>query len=185
MTSESTQTVLIVEDEEALADMYQHYLSTEYETIVAYNGGEALTALGPDIDVVLLDRRMPGMAGDDVLKRIEEWNLDFRTVIVSAVDPDMDIIDMPFDGYLTKSVSKAELLDAVNRMIKKDRYESLLAEYNSVAETYDVLKGHYSTSELSDDEQFKELESRVEELQDEIEAIVDGFEESSITNIFD
>lgn len=184
MTSNGDKTVLIVEDEEALARSYELYLEDEYETLVAHNGGEALAALGPDVDLILLDRRMPGMAGDDVLKRIDEWDLDFRTIIISAIDPDSDIIDVPFDGYLTKSVSKDELLAAVDRVFQKARFEKLVAEYNSVAETYDVLTEHHPQSELDADEEYQALEDRMESLETEIEDVVNALDDHSMTRIF-
>jgi Response regulator containing CheY-like receiver, AAA-type ATPase, and DNA-binding domains len=138
--TDAAKTILIVDDEADLAESYALRLDEHYETTVATSGGEALTKLGPDIDLVLLDRRMPGMAGDDVIKRIDDWELEFQVVLVSAIDPDMDIIDLPFDGYLTKSVSKDELLNAVEQAFLKQRYEELVAEYNAAAETYDVLQ---------------------------------------------
>ena len=185
MTDDGGKTVLIVEDEEALAESYQLHLEDDYETKIATNGGQALAKLGPDIDLVLLDRRMPGMAGDDVLKRIDEWELDFQIIVVSAIDPDMDIIDLPFDGYLTKSVSKDELLAAVERAFLKERYEECLVEYNGAAETYDVLRNEYSQSELDTKDEFAALEERLESLEAEIDEIVDELGDSTITNLFD
>ena len=185
MSDDGDETVLIVDDEEQLAESYALLLNDHYETDFATSGGEALSKLGPDIDVVLLDRRMPGMAGDDVIERISEWDLDFQVVIVSAIDPDTDIIGLPIDGYLTKSVSKEELLDAVDRALLKDRYEQLISEYNAVAETYDVLSEEYSQSELETKDEFEDLEDRMESLQADIDAVVDDLGESSITNIFD
>ncbi|MFB6292868.1 MAG: HalX domain-containing protein, partial [Halonotius sp.] len=110
---------------------------------------------------------------------------EFQVVIVSAIDPDTDIIGLPIDGYLTKSVSKEELLDAVDRALLKDRYEQLISEYNAVAETHDVLSEEYSQSELEAKDEFGDLEDRMESLQADIDAVVDDLGESSITNIFD
>ncbi|TQQ82883.1 response regulator [Halonotius terrestris] len=183
--TDDEKTVLIVEDEEALAQSYELHLEDDYETDIATNGGQALAKLGPDIDLVLLDRRMPGMAGDEVLKRIDEWELDFQIIVVSAIDPDVDIIDLPFDGYLTKSVSKDDLLDAVDRAFLKKRYEDLIVEYNSAAETYDVLRNEYSQAELDAKDEFAELETRLEELEAEIHDIIDELDDSTISNIFD
>ena len=119
--TEAPKTILVVDDETDLAESYALRLDDRYETKIATSGGEALTKLGPDVDLVLLDRRMPGMAGDDVIKRIDEWELEFQVILVSAIDPGTDIIDLPFDGYLTKSVSTDELLDAVEQAFLKRR----------------------------------------------------------------
>ena len=183
--TEAAKTILIVDDEADLAESYALRLDDHYETKIATSGGEALTKLGPDIDLVLLARRMPGMAGDEVIKRIDEWELEFQVILVSAIDPDTDIIDLPFDAYLTKSVSKDELLGAVERVFLKQRYEALVAEYNAAAETYDVLRDAYSRSELAGDEAFAALETRMAELEAEFDETIDDLEDSSVTNLLE
>ncbi len=183
MSDDGDETVLIVDDEEQLAKSYALHLDGHYDADIATSGGEALSKLGPDTDVVLLDRRMPGMAGDDVIKRIDDWDLDFQVIIVSAIDPDTDIIDLPIDGYLTKSVSKDELLDAIERVLLKDRYEQLITEYNGMAETYDILQNEYAGSELETKDGFAELEERMESLEAELEEIIADLGESSIPTI--
>ncbi|MFQ3476742.1 response regulator [Halonotius sp. F2-221B] len=183
--TEAAKTILIVDDEADLAESYALRLADHYETKVATSGGEALTKLGPDVDLVLLDRRMPGMAGDDVIKRIDEWELEFQVILVSAIDPDTDIIDLPFDGYLTKSVSTDELLDAVEQAFLKRRYEELVAEYNAAAETYDVLREAHTQTELDDNEEFAELESRLTELKDEFDETVAALDDSSVTDLLE
>jgi len=54
------------------------------------------------VDVVLLDRMMPGMSGQEVLAAIRERGLDCRVAMVTAVDADFDVIEMGFDEYLGK-----------------------------------------------------------------------------------
>jgi CheY-like chemotaxis protein len=183
--TEAAKTILVVDDEADLAESYALRLEDHYETKIATSGGEALTKLGPDIDLVLLDRRMPGMAGDDVIKRIDDWELEFQVLLVSAIDPDTDLVDLPFDGYLTKSVSKDELLDAVERVFLKQRYEELIAEYNAAAETYDVLREAYSRSELAGNEAFAELENHMATLEAEFDETVEKLDDSSVTTLLE
>lgn len=52
-------TVLVVDDEKDLADVYAEHLKERYTVRTEYSGNEALEAMSPDVDVVLLDRRMP------------------------------------------------------------------------------------------------------------------------------
>lgn len=111
---EDPATVLLVDDEESVLETYELYLETEgYDVLTADNGGEALVELDGDVDVLLLDRRMPGMSGDEVLEHVRDWELDCRVAMITAVDPDSDIVEMAFDDYLTKPISKDELLDTV------------------------------------------------------------------------
>ncbi|MDY7082664.1 MAG: response regulator, partial [Halobacteria archaeon] len=60
-------TIVVVDDEQAVADMYYEWLEGEYDVKKAYDGEEALEKIDQDTDLVLLDRRMPGMSGDEVL----------------------------------------------------------------------------------------------------------------------
>ena len=51
--------ILVVEDEEPLADLFTAWLSDEYTVDTAYTGEEALELLNETLNVVLLDRRLP------------------------------------------------------------------------------------------------------------------------------
>ena len=99
-----TATVLVVDDEEEVADVYALRLRNEYDTRVAYGGEDALETIDVDVDVVLLDRRMPDIPGDEVLEQIREKGYDCRIIMLTAVDPGLDIVEMPFDEYLCKPV---------------------------------------------------------------------------------
>jgi DNA-binding response OmpR family regulator len=95
--SEESAVVLVVDDEPDVADSYAAFLRDRYDVRTAYGGEPALAALDEDIDVVLLDRRMPDMFGDEVLESIRGRGFECRVAMITAVDPDVDIIDMEFD----------------------------------------------------------------------------------------
>lgn len=180
---EEEKTILIVEDEESLAALHAHHLQDEYEARVAFTGGEALVELTADIDLVLLDRRMPGMSGDELIEHIQDWESDCQVIMVTAVDPDMDIIDMPVAGYLTKPVSKEELLTAVEQAFLIEKYEDLVFEYYETRKKYATLTTEFAPGEL-DDSRFVELEDRIEELEAEINETIDEFPDSDLTEAF-
>ncbi len=183
MDTDSEKTILIVEDEESLAALHAHHLQDDYEARVAFTGGEALVELTSEIDLVLLDRRMPGMSGDELLEHIDDWESDCQVIMVTAVDPDMDIIDMPCEGYLTKPVSKEDLLTAVEQAFLIDRYENLVMEYYETRKKYATLSAEFAPGEL-DDERFEELETRLEELETEIGDTLDEFPDSDLSEAF-
>jgi DNA-binding response OmpR family regulator len=120
--SEDSPTVLIVDDESDVADAYAGLLGDAYDCRVAYGGAAALELYGPDIDVVLLDRRMPDISGDEVLQEIREREGSARVAMVTAVDPDFDVIEMGFDDYAVKPVSRAELEATVQRLANCPAY---------------------------------------------------------------
>jgi len=174
--------VLVVDDEDSVREAYTMYLeSASYEVVTAATGGEALIELGPEIDVVLLDRRMPGMSGDEVLEHIEEWESHCRVAMVTAVDPGDDIVDMGFDDYLNKPVSKDELLDTVEQLLLFDRYETLLSEYHSVVRKYALLRSNASSVRGND--HLRTLEQRRDRLRDEIDAVIDQFTDDAIAEV--
>ena len=60
-------TVLFVDDEPELLDIYEIRYGSEYEVLTATSGTEALEAFGDHIDIAFFDRRMPGMSGDEAI----------------------------------------------------------------------------------------------------------------------
>jgi DNA-binding response OmpR family regulator len=170
--------VLVVEDEPEVGDLFETMLS-EYAVQRAHNGGEALATLDDDIDVVLLDRRMPDISGDQVLEEIDSRGIDCRVAMVSAVDPDFDVIDMGFDDYLTKPVRAEGLREAVERLRALDEYEQKYQELSSKLVTKNILEVEKTPAELEESDRFRELQARIEELEaepDEMQAEA-GFDE--------
>ena len=86
MTMEDRIRVLVVDDEEVVRLGYRRVLSTDgFRVIGAGNGAEALDLMAGDrFDVVLLDLRMPGMDGLDVLRAIKERWPESEVVVVTG-----------------------------------------------------------------------------------------------------
>ena len=174
MTGEQT-TILVVDDERDIADLYTTWLEMEYEVRTAYGGAEALEKADADVDIVFLDRQMPGYSGDEVLDRIRDQGLDCRVVMVTAVDPDFDIVSMAFDDYLTKPVMRDDLSDAVETMTERDDYDETLQEYFALTSKKATLEAEKTPSELQDSDQYQDMVERVEELETEADTAVSGF----------
>lgn len=161
--------VLIVDDEERVANTYDLRLGTAYNTEVVLSGEQAIQAVDEDTDVVLLDRRMPGMAGDEVLEQIRKRGLDCRIVMLTAVDPDFDIADMDIDDYVVKPVDKDELRTVVDRALTLSEYNEQMQRLSSLKLKRNVLEVELSNDELHDNEQYKTLSDQIESLDSEIE----------------
>ncbi|WP_136717270.1 response regulator [Halorientalis salina] len=184
MSSGDLPTVLVVDDEPDVADAYAAQLSVEYHVETAYSGGEALEKLTPSVDVVLLDRRMPGVSGDDVLEEIREMGMECRVAMVTAVDPDFDIIDMPFDDYVIKPVSRDDLTDTIERLLVCAEYESKLQAYYALSTKYATLLANKSTAELQASEEFADLAVRRTEVREELDATVEQFDDEDFEAVF-
>jgi DNA-binding response OmpR family regulator len=168
--------VLVVEDTEELADIYADRLSDTYQTMTAYDGTQALEVLdehGEDVDVVLLDRRMPGMSGDEVLDEIKDRELDCAVAMVTAVDPDFDVIEMGFDDYLTKPI-EGELHDAVDRLLSRSSYDSQMRDHLALVSKKATLEAEKSREQLQSSEQYRQLREQIAEYRNQLQRAISG-----------
>ena len=170
-------TVLIVDDEKEVADVYALRLRSEYETRTAYGGEEALAEMDDDVDVVLLDRRMPDIAGDDVLTEIRADGFDCKVIMLTAVDPGMDILEMDFDDYLCKPVEKKDLVAAIDQQLQVQRYDERLSEYLEVTSKLALLEAELSPQEIEDSDELQELNARAEDLKADMDDTLDEFDD--------
>ncbi|SDZ75483.1 HalX domain-containing protein [Haloplanus vescus] len=161
--------VLVVEDERDLSELYQMWLKESYRVRTAADGRAALDSLDEEVDIVLLDRRMPDISGDEVLERIRERNLDCRVAMVTAVEPDTDIVDMPFDDYLVKPVSESDLIEMVENLRIRDEYDDGIRELFSLASKKALLETEKDASTLENDENYQQLVSDLNTLREDLD----------------
>ena len=162
-----TPQVLIVEDETDLADLYAIYLSDLYEVQTANDGRTALELVGDDTDVVLLDRRMPDMTGDEVLGEIRTRGIDCRVAMITAVEPDLDSVEMPFDDYLVKPVTREDLHGLVEVLLRRAGYDTRAQEFFQLASKKAALESTPDVS-VEEEKEYQELTRRMEELQEDL-----------------
>ncbi|MCD2202614.1 response regulator transcription factor [Halobacterium sp. KA-6] len=176
-------TVLVVDDEEGLADLYAIWLRDRYTVETAYDGEAALTALDEDVDVVLLDRQMPGVSGDDVLDTIRERGLDCRVAMVTAVEPELDIVDLGFDDYLRKPVDRETLRETVDRLLRRSAYDETVQRYFAAARKHALLTESNDPS-VTESTEFETLEDRLDDLRSRLDDVVDEFDEDDYEVLF-
>lgn len=179
-------TVLVVDDEQVITDTYREILVDEYTVEVANSGEQALGILGPEIDVVLLDRRMPGMSGDELLEEIRCLESDHRVVMITAVEPDTNIIGMDFDEYLVKPVSETQLHDVVDRMLTRDRLDREIQAMVATATRLATLETKLEYEQLDNSDEYDRLREEFERLREEVsipEASQDEYVQSTLEKI--
>lgn len=184
MGTRNRATVLIVEDERELADAYARWLRESHTVHVAYTGEEALDMLTDDIDVVLLDRRLPGIAGRDVLRAINETISECRVALITAVDPDFDILGMEFDDYLVKPVLKADLEHVVDRLVTLQTYDTQFRESFSLANKRRVLEREKPRSALEQSAEYRDVLARLDELRDALDLTLADFENGDFERLY-
>ncbi|MFB1065020.1 response regulator transcription factor [Natrinema sp. H-ect4] len=167
--------VLIIDDEERLTDVFSQWLSDQYQVETVCDGREGLSKLDDEIDVVLLDRRMPNLNGDEVLEHIREKGYRVKVAVVSAVDPDFDVIGMGFDEYLVKPVKKDDIREVVDRLVSRTDYEEDTEELSQLLATKAVLEQEKQESELETNMEYRELQQNIYDLQKDVDETLDGF----------
>ena len=119
--------ILIIEDEEAIADLEKDYLElSDFEVEIQNTGDGGLkAALEKDFNLIILDLMLPGVDGFEVCKQIREKK-DIPILMVSAKKDDIDKIrglGLGADDYMTKPFSPSELVARVKAHLA--RYERL------------------------------------------------------------
>ncbi len=120
--------ILIIEDEESIADLEKDYLEvSNFEVTVETRGDTGLkTALAEPFDLIILDLMLPGMDGFEVCRRVREQK-NVPILMVSAKKDDIDKIKglgLGADDYLTKPFSPSELVARVKAHLAQ--YERLV-----------------------------------------------------------
>lgn len=131
--------ILIIEDEEAIAELEKDYLElSDFEVEIKNNGTEGLeAALNTPVDLVVLDLMLPGKDGFEVCKEIREKK-NIPIIMVSAKKEDIDKIrglGLGADDYMTKPFSPSELVARVKAHLSRyERLTSQAAPVNDVIE---------------------------------------------------
>lgn len=112
---------LIVDDHDVVRAGFSSVLRRQAGLIVVgsvQSGEEALTFLETfTVDIVLLDLHMPGMSGIETLLAIQELPCAPNVIVLSSLEPDEEIcraVEAGANGYLSKDVSCAEIIEAVD-----------------------------------------------------------------------
>ena len=121
-------TILVVDDEQEIADLVEIYLNNDgFDVIKAYDGEECLEKLKehPEIRVIILDVMMPKMDGMETCRRIRRTS-NIPIIMLSAKTADMDKIlgfGTGVDDYVTKPFNPLELTARVKSQLK--RYQAI------------------------------------------------------------
>jgi two-component system response regulator RegX3 len=115
--------VLIIEDEESLADPLAYLLRKEgFEVTVAADGPSALAEFDrAGADIVLLDLMLPGMSGTEVCKHLRARS-SVPVIMVTARDSEIDKVvglELGADDYVTKPYSARELIARIRAVLRR------------------------------------------------------------------
>lgn len=153
--------VLVVDDETRYAEAHARMISDEYSVETAYSGQEAVETITDEFDVLVIDRNMPTLSGDDVAAAVRDRNLDCRIIMITAVEPNLDIVDLGIDDYLTKPVSEDELKETIDNALEWAEYDDTLRDYFALSNKREVLLEE--GEDIEDTEEFSEIEKKLME----------------------
>lgn len=115
--------ILVVEDEESIADPLSFLLGKEgFDVVVARDGLDALTQFERGgADLVLLDLMLPGMSGTDVCREIRAASM-VPIIMLTAKDSEIDKVvglELGADDYVTKPYSSRELIARIRAVLRR------------------------------------------------------------------
>lgn len=135
--------VLIIEDEQSIAELEKDYLElNRYDVTIETDGEKGLErAKAEHYDIVIIDLMLPNVDGYEVCRQIREVK-DIPIVVVSAKKEDIDKIrglEMGADDYITKPFSPSELVARIKAHLA--RYERLVGSGERRSNEYIEIRG--------------------------------------------
>jgi len=152
--------ILVVDDEPGVRESFRAILKDRYEVLEAEDGPSSLELVGSHpVNLVLLDVRLPGMEGIQVLERIKTIDEGIEVIMVTAVKTirtAVEAIRLGAYDYITKPFEVEEILSAVNRVLEKqalerevlylrselsqrDGFDDIVGRHEAMTQTYDLI----------------------------------------------
>ena len=129
--SAKAKTILIVDDDEGMRDTLSAILKRDHDVLTASTGEDGLAALAKhDVNLMLLDVRMPGMTGLEVLKVVRDRYSDVEVIMVSAVAEVEVAVQAMKDGayhYITKEFDYDGLRSLVRNALQRQELNRRVA----------------------------------------------------------
>jgi DNA-binding response OmpR family regulator len=120
---------------------------------------------------------MPDFSGDETLEAIRDRGIDCRVAMVTAVEPDFDIVAMGFDDYLVKPVSRDALKETVENLLMRNSYDEGMQELFSLASKKALLESEKDPATLKDNTEYQRLSERVSDLRAELDETLASFDD--------
>jgi DNA-binding response OmpR family regulator/DNA-binding HxlR family transcriptional regulator len=155
--------VLILEDERMVADIFTEYFAESYDVQHVRTGEEAIETYTDDIDLLIVDRKLEGMSGDDVAARIRAEHEQPLILCVSGVEPDDDICELAVDDYIHKPVEEAEMKTRLELLLDRAALDATARTYLSLRSKQIALTDTHGKAATKMDG-YRSCAARIEEL---------------------
>lgn len=170
--------VLVAEDEYDLRELYITWLEQEdYQVVAAENGLEAYELWTEDVDVAILDRRMPEIYGDKTLEKIRDDGFETPVAMITAVEADLDISGMGFDSYLDKPITKDDFISTIEDLLPTVEVRNSVRDFVRTGLKMHKLQQKHPIDLLDSHEQYQDLRLTHQELRNDIKHMSDYLNE--------
>jgi DNA-binding response OmpR family regulator len=145
-----TARILIVDDEKAVRESLEELLILEdYQVESAASGEKALEILGEkDIDLLLLDIKMPGVDGVEVMKQTKKYHPDTKVIVITghgSLESAIEAIRSGAEDYLLKPYDTGDILASIGKALSekaaKQRKELLIEQLESSLDQLKDVEG--------------------------------------------
>lgn len=114
--------ILVVDDEKEVTMSLKGFFSAiGYDMLTAFDGDEALKVIDSikSLDLILLDVRMPGVDGIQILKHLRKTNSKTKVIIITAYDKEVkaEVEKIGIDGFFAKPIDLSKLIDRIRYVI--------------------------------------------------------------------
>ena len=122
--------ILLVDDEIKITEVIKAYLDKEgYNTFIAHDGQKALELFTQEeFDLVILDRMLPDISGEEICKRIRETSLVHIIMLTAKTEDDakIDGFNLGCDDYVCKPFNVKELVLRIKAVFRKIEKEEII-----------------------------------------------------------
>ncbi len=137
MLKEETKNIVLIDDHVVVANAIKGLIEKlgPYKISSQFNNGrEFLSAIPiiPNPDLIILDLSMPGIGGDEVIKKLNSLGSKIPLLVLTAIDEEEMIIKLfklGIKGYLLKNCGAAELKKAIDDIFQSGAYKNEFSEY--------------------------------------------------------
>ena len=168
MGGDTINSILIVEDNEKLALLYERWLSPTYEVTTAFTREEAKTALSPSIDLIFTDRYLVESTGDEFIDDVKESNVDCPIILLTRAKPDIEILQRGFDLYLEKPIMESELYNAIKLVERREELHPRVQEWIILKDKEELFRRQLSERRQQSSSFLEELQSYADRVEQEI-----------------
>lgn len=164
-----SSTAIVVEDDDGLRQLYRLYLEDQYAVRAVGSGDAALdcaTAVGPDI--VLLDRDLPDMSGDEIARELRAAGVEAPISMVTGTPPDSTVAELPIQDYVRKPLDGDDFDALLGRLRAHREAPPAISALFAMLTRRARLESALDADELTDSDSFRKLNRRIEARQREV-----------------